>query len=706
MDQVTDISRGAEKRAVKLEIMKLHLLSLFSFIATLGAPLNTHATESIDPACAAPARDSAVWIARAKLEKHLRLSRTRALHAENVPPTQLGLSWNAQKALPQLFVRGPAAQLTRVDSTPDIAHIPWQTFLTVNLPANGFDWMDAVSAPNQFYRLSSLALDPSLEEADDFLLLDHEGKARELFYPSNLKALVVATAGDSIEQLAAVFAALTPLAQTYGTKEVQYWVLSHDPAITRSNLATRVRALGAKFPVLLDPEGWSARALRFSRAGEVTVIQPPAFTYAYRGQLDLTSPTPAQQPYLSAALAGVIQGKSIDFLRTPLTGVTLATLSAHTPSYSTEIAPIFHQHCAICHQPNDVAPFAMTNYETIASWAPAIKNVLLSGQMPPWHADPNYGQWSNNLALPPSTKSALLRWVDAGAPRGDGPDPLAEQLVPPSFRKWPEELGPPDAIVTPGEQTVKLVGIEKYRYIFVQAPNPTSVWLRAAVILPSSPTIVHHYLVWPGKIGNGSRDPDVSTYDASLVEYVPGVKPYIYPADSGVPLNRSNWLTFNLHYTPDGVVTNDLPKLALWYHKTKPAKTYRLANGFANDTFKIPPGNPEFPVEVPAITIDHSIRVHRFNPHMHLRGKRMSYEAVYPNGTRETLLSVPDYDFRWQVGYELTQPKTLPAGTRILIKGAFDNSLQNLANPDPTATVIWGDQTAREMFVGFMDYVD
>jgi hypothetical protein len=167
-------------------------------------------------------------------------------------------------------------------------------------------------------------------------------------------------------------------------------------------------------------------------------------------------------------------------------------------------------------------------------------------------------------------------------------------------------------------------------------------------------------------------------------------------------LGRSNWLTFNLHYTTYGVATNDQPVLALWYHATRPAKTW-VAGGAANTTFAIPPGAREFAVQA-EMSAPTAITLHRFNPHMHLRGKRMRYEVVYPGGARETLLSVPDYDFNWQLGYTLAEPKALPAGSRIIVTGAFDNSAQNLANPDPSVTVRWGDQSWMEMFVGFIDY--
>src|SRR5262249_9728106 len=160
-----------------------------------------------------------------------------------------------------------------------------------------------------------------------------------------------------------------------------------------------------------------------------------------------------------------------------------------------------------------------------------------------------------------------------------------------------------------------------------------------------------------------------------------------YPPDAGMYLTRSNWLTFNLHYTPYGRETNDQPVLALWYHRATPPKTYTWF-GLANKEFSIPPGAADHQVQV-TWTPPKRIEIHRLNPPMHLRGKRMRFEVRYPEGVRETLLSVPDYAFNWQVGYTLATPRVIPAGSQIIVSGAFDNSSQNLANPDPTARVRW-----------------
>src|SRR4030095_9318843 len=168
---------------------------------------------------------------------------------------------------------------------------------------------------------------------------------------------------------------------------------------------------------------------------------------------------------------------------------------------------------------------------------------------------------------------ALIRWIDAGATRGEGRDLLAEQAPQPAFDRWPDDLGPPDARVTVPLQSIKATGSEPYRYLFVQAPNPTNVWLKAAIVRPSNHRAVHHYDIWRGRIGN-SGSPDNSTYEPRFSGFAPGYEQIQYPPDAGMYLTRSNWLTFNLHYTTYGIETNDQPVLALWYHQATPPKTY------------------------------------------------------------------------------------------------------------------------------------
>jgi hypothetical protein len=297
----------------------------------------------------------------------------------------------------------------------------------------------------------------------------------------------------------------------------------------------------------------------------------------------------------------------------------------------------------------------------------------------------------------------LVRWVEAGAPRGTGNDPLAELPPPPAYDAIPPSLGEPDETVTIPLQQIKATGSEPYRYLFVQTKNPADTWLRAAIIRHSNYKAVHHSLVWLGRKGNGGT-PDNSTYEPYIAEFVPGYKPNFIPTNSYVSLTKSNWLTINLHYNTLGVATNDQPVLYLWYHKAKPSRVWK-SEFIGDGTFTIPPYARDHKVQSPAWTVPSpGITVLRLNPHMHLRGKRMKYEVIYANGGRETLLSVPDYDFQWQIGYQLAEPKILPAGSKIIVSGAFDNSPENLANPNPAASVRWGDQSWMEMFTGFIEY--
>lgn len=579
----------------------------------------------------------------------------------------------------------------------------WSSSLTVRLGEEGLSWSDESlgRGSSAFFRLLSVPPDAPPEAVSNFRLLDAQGIARDLYYHTHRSGIAVVAAGTNLTQIESLAPELARLTQRF-TNSVETWILLADPAPVRSNVLAQAQALGLKAPVLLDTHGLAARSVGLNRAGEVALIRSPDFTVAYRGAVLDPRADPVAQSFLETALAGLVTHAPVTFLRTPAPGPLLPHTTEATPEYARDIAPVLYDYCAKCHRPDSVAPFALTNYSVVADWAPTIKHALLSNQMPPWHADPEYGRFANDLSLPGYLKAALVRWIDAGAPRGDGRDPLAELPPPPAYDRWPDELGEPDALVTIPVQPVKADGVEPYRYIFTSAPNPTNVWLRAVALRPSNYRAVHHALVWKGHIGN-SGAMDNSTYVDHLAEFVPGFKPFQLPPDAGILLTRSNKLTFNLHYTPYGVETNDQPVLALWYHQTRPARTWVSALGPANGSFSIPPQARDHPVQA-EMTFPAAARLHRMNPHMHLRGKRVKYEAFYPNGKREVLLSVPDYDFNWQVGYALAEPKVLPAGTRVVVSGAFDNSPQNLANPDPKARVTWGDQSWMEMFVGFLDY--
>jgi hypothetical protein len=667
----------------------------------VGAAPWVHATPSGEPICGSPSSYDFVKAVRARKALTAKIARVSAAAQAPQPPT-LEIEPTLTANTPRLILGGNPGQTYQLEASSDLTSNQWTSSLSVTLGDQPLVWDDAAStaSPFRFYRLRSGEPDEIQSSASNFRLLDQDGVTHDLYYNSQLDAIAVIAAGTNLTTIVPLLPLLNELTKAYSNR-VQTWILLSDPAPIRSNILAQAKSLSINFPVLFDQQGLAAACLGLTRAPEVAVVQPPAFTVAYRGEIAATNQSAAGATFLGKALADLTAARPVTFLRTAATGLPLVPLRLETPDYTRDIAPTFYKYCAICHRSDGVAPFAITNYSIIEEWAPSIKNALLTRKMPPWHADPEYGHFANDLSLPPNVKAQLIRWIDAGAPRGNGNDPLAELPPPPAFDQWPPELGEPDALVTIPTQSIKAEGSEPYRYIFTQSPNTSNVWLRAAIVRPSNYKSVHHILVWPGQIGNFGVD-DFSTYQSHIAEFVPGNKPFRIPSDAYIPLGKSNWLTFNLHYTPNGVATNDNPVLALWYYKVKPPKTWGVA-AVARFDLNILPGVSDSPVQT-QWTTSSQITVYRFNPHMHLRGKRMKFEVIYPNGTRETLLSVPDYDFNWQVGYDLAQPKVLPAGSRVIATGAFDNSPQNLANPDPTATVHWGDQSWMEMFIGYMDY--
>jgi hypothetical protein len=356
--------------------------------------------------------------------------------------------------------------------------------------------------------------------------------------------------------------------------------------------------------------------------------------------------------------------------------------------------------CVICHSPGNVGPFALTQHSDVVQHRESMKFEMLSGNMPPWHADPVYGKFRNDMSLTPGQMAQIIDWIDAGAPRGTGPDPLTN--VPPAPAQWPEELGPPDQIVKIPTQQVPASGVLAYRYVYANATNPTDKWLRAAVVRPSNRAVVHHYIVWEGHSSSAML--------SGIAAYVPGYTVQSFPEGTGILLRANAPLTFNLHYTAHGEEAVDEPELALWYASAPPAKPLKTAPvlnfAFTFGQITIPAGAPDFQVTA-SQTFTTPVRLYSFSPHMHFRGARMRFELTLPGvAGRQILLNVPRYHFDWQTTYTLEQPLDLPANARIDVIGAFDNSPQNIYNPNPNIGVKWGEQSWEEMFIGYMEYSD
>ena len=397
-----------------------------------------------------------------------------------------------------------------------------------------------------------------------------------------------------------------------------------------------------------------------------------------------------------------------------LSVASLVTVAAYADEidYAKDVAPIFVEQCQACHREGGIAPWAMTNYQMLQAFAPAIKEAIITKHMPPGQIDRKYaGTIINHRTLSNREVDTIVEWIDAGAPVEGDRDPLTETTY--STSEWVH--GEPDMIIEVPAQEIPAVGTMgpnaiPYRYTSVDLGLTEDKWLRGSQFLPSEPTVMHHMLNTvsiPGERngnllgaqGEGQGNMEYATISA----YVPGGDPEYYDENTGGLLRAGSIVNLQLHYTPDGTARTDRARIGLYFHDEGVVPEERMAGDcaciFPNNWTPIPPYDPNF-VQTAEIVVKQDIMLHTFLPHMHFRGKSMRATAIYADGTREELIDVPKYDYAWQLSYTWKEPKFIPAGTRLFVEGAFDNSVDNPMNPDPSREVPWGQMSEDEMFFG------
>ncbi len=435
------------------------------------------------------------------------------------------------------------------------------------------------------------------------------------------------------------------------------------------------------------------------------------------------------RPDLALALDELLAGAPVSVPQTPVSGCVLDRASDQSSrraaeqapleqlamiDYEHHIAPLFERHCVECHRPGRIAPFALTSYEAAVAWSETIRERVADGAMPPWHADPAFGHFANERRLSDEEKQRIESWFASGMPRGDKQAELAAKSVPAaSPAAWlglsPEErpsdawrIGEPDRIISlPEPIAIPAEGVIDYAYVEVDPGFERDVWIRGAEVRPGAVDAVHHSTVFvappSGLPGAGAQPPPGAVF---LAGYIPGVAARLLPPGMARRVPGGWHLYIQLHYVPTGVATSDQTSVGLVFGES--ARLAVETQILLRDDFTLAPRLAEQRLEQ-TWTAPRDMLLLSMMPHMHLRGKTFCYEAIYPSGERETLLSVPRFDLMWQHLYVLADPKPLPAGTIIRAIATYDNSSANRANPDPEATVRCGPQTTDEMFNGWFD---
>lgn len=382
-----------------------------------------------------------------------------------------------------------------------------------------------------------------------------------------------------------------------------------------------------------------------------------------------------------------------------------ALLAATT--FDRDVLPILQSRCQQCHRPGQIAPMPFVTYRQTRPWAKAILEAVLSGKMPPWFADPAYGDFANNPGLSKHEIETIARWVHDGAIEGNA-------LETPPARTWTSDwnIGKPDHILEmPKPVAVPASGAIEYQYIILAGDFVRDTWVQKVEVRPGNPALVHHAVVYtrePGSEWLKGKPRGVpfglarsfTTSDVLLV-YTPGNSYAEWPAGMAKRIKAGSDIVIQFHYTAIGKAQLDRTQLGLVFASEAP-KQVVLTLQMGNDKFVIPPGDPNYRVQVSGTLPNEALLISLF-PHMHLRGKAFEYSLPAGNGRLETLLKIDHYDFRWQLNYRLRIPRVLAAGTRLLCTGYFDNSPNNPLNPDPTAEVRFGEQSWEEMMIGFFD---
>jgi len=406
---------------------------------------------------------------------------------------------------------------------------------------------------------------------------------------------------------------------------------------------------------------------------------------------------------LTDALDATLAGKPVAVAKAEALGCLLhlperSNRDAHAKiSYSDRIAPLLAEKCVACHRDGGVAPWAMTGYDIVRGFAPMMREVVRTKRMPPWHADPHYGSFVGDRSMTNADAKDLVHWIEAGAPRGNGPDPLA--TLDKAWTEW--SLGKPDLIVEVPAYDVPATGVINYQYPRAANPLGRDVWIRAIEIMPGNRSVVHHVLAGIDDPGGGERRA-IRGQMGELGGYAPGKNAVPYPANTGILLRKEANFRFQVHYTPNGKPVTDVTRLGLYFYDKPPKHSLEMSIIY-DAALAIPANTKTYSQKLDKV-FDRDVMLYSLLPHAHLRGKAAKFTAHYPDGREEILLSVPRYDFNWQPLYALNPPKLIPAGTQIVMDMSWDNSAQNPANPDPSKVVHWGDQTWEEMNVGWFRY--
>jgi hypothetical protein len=416
-----------------------------------------------------------------------------------------------------------------------------------------------------------------------------------------------------------------------------------------------------------------------------------------------------------------------------MSATTVSAQSSPTsPTFSKDIAPIFQSKCQSCHQPESIAPMSLISYKEARPWARSIKNRVARRQMPPWHIDQSVGvqKFKNDMSLSQAQIDTIVSWVDAGAPEGNPKDlPPAKPLV--TNNEWQgvmDGFGQPDMIIRSPEYKMPAVGQDVWYRPMSDIPLTEPRWVKMVEIRPTnlkSRKTLHHsiaYLVLNGDadavntgtatygISQTASRADLLNRRPQLMEWAIGKGYDKFAEGTGklvVPGEKISW-DQHMHASGEEIPTGS--EIALWFFpKGQEPKKRSYLIGFTGlrerEFLDIPPNSIAYTEGF--TVLKENTMITNFQPHFHLRGKAMKVEAIKPDGGREVVSYVGNFNFNWMTNYIYDDDAApiYPKGTVIQVSAWYDNTAANKDNPDPEQWVGYGDRTVDEMAHAWMNVV-
>ncbi len=531
------------------------------------------------------------------------------------------------------------------------------------------------------------------KKVDDYMLVDQTGMGHILRYDTQTPAIVLASYVNEDEGSRAAAKALQAAAAKHAG--VVFHLINSADADTRDTIAAEVKEAGITLPVLDDEYQLIGNSLGFSYAGEAVIVNPKTWEIVFHG--------PASK--VEAALGEFVAAGKIatpEYTEVAGTKLTFADRGKDfsTISYSKDVVPILMAKCVDCHQPNGIAPWHMTNYQMVKTFAPMIREAIRRDRMPPFDADNHYRAFEKNENLTAEETKTLIHWIEAGAPSDiaeGGEDPLVKGVA--GRPDWP--LGEPDLVVSIPAYDVPAAGVVDYQIPAVKSPLTEGKWLKATTFKPGNRQGVHHILAgWLPKMPANGRGFD---WEISMGGYAVGNESNIAPDNWATWVPAGGAISFQMHYTPIGKAFTDDSKIAFYFQDEAP-DTLKRQVVIADPSITIAPNTARHH-ETAYVLFPADAQIYAAQVHAHYRGYASKLTAVYPDGKEEILLNMPHYDFNWQRDYIFDELIDIPAGTKLVADYWYDNSVNNKAlfgdntkeRTTPERKIFWGDQSFQEM---------